>query len=149
MMENVHLTRVHNPQTLIHTIHYCLSIFLGRHSMPKEGSPARPIKLIILDSIGVIFWADLEQLKQSSAKFRMTERAAEMNQVADGLKVLADQYRLTVVVVNQVSDVMAPPSFSSELALPRPHNTIVGHPSQPGSLGSAAILFPLFPLSPA
>ncbi|WAQ81549.1 hypothetical protein PtA15_1A891 [Puccinia triticina] len=93
--------------------------------MPKEGSPARPIKLIILDSIGVIFRADLEQLKQSSAKFRMTERAAEMNQVADGLKVLADQYRLTVVVVNQVSDVMAPPSFSSELALPRPHNTIV------------------------
>ncbi|WAR58279.1 hypothetical protein PtB15_5B513 [Puccinia triticina] len=47
-----------------------------------------------------------------------------MNQVADGLKVLADQYRLIVVVVNQVSDVMAPPSSSSELALPRPHNTI-------------------------
>ncbi|POW04178.1 hypothetical protein PSTT_10584 [Puccinia striiformis] len=98
LMENVHLTRVLDPDSGT-TIN-------------------RRIRLIVLDSIGAIFRADLSSTSatttttmgkienNSNHKFRMTERAASINQVADGLKILADEYKLAVVVVNQVSDVI-------------------------------------------
>ncbi|PLW22338.1 hypothetical protein PCASD_06887 [Puccinia coronata f. sp. avenae] len=128
LMENVHLTRAHDPQALFHTIHYYLPGFLDRQNGPTAVGKM-PVRLIVLDSIGAIFRADLEPSKmmgnkesagnaQNNTKFRMTERAAEMNQVADGLKVLADHYRLAVVVVNQVSDVFV--DSASELTLSRP-----------------------------
>ncbi|KAA1103242.1 hypothetical protein PGT21_010891 [Puccinia graminis f. sp. tritici] len=158
LMENVHLTRVHDPQALIHTIHYYLPGFLGRQNESKGGSQ-RPIRLIVLDSIGAIFRTDLDPSRmstttmakehsQNNAKFRMTERAAEMNQVADGLKELGARYGLAVVVVNQVSDVMAASSSSSsELVLPRPVQKSVGrshgfaslHPSPLHSSGSTVV----------
>lgn len=124
LMTNVHLTRVHDPQALIHTIHYYLPGFLGRQNGPSSAGKA-PIRLMVLDSIGAIFRADLESSKMGKewanpqhAKFRMTERASEINQVADGLKVLAHHYGLAVVVVNQVSDVISDPAL--HLSLPRP-----------------------------
>ncbi|KNE96442.1 hypothetical protein PSTG_10273 [Puccinia striiformis f. sp. tritici PST-78] len=131
LMENFHLTRVLDPESLLSMVHYSLPIFLDRHNNPttttkSEGKqPNRRIRLIVLDSIGAIFRADLSSSStttttttmgkidnNSNHKFRMTERAALINQVADGLKILADKYKLAVVVVNQVSDVITHQSIA-------------------------------------
>ncbi|KAH9463229.1 hypothetical protein MJO28_008624 [Puccinia striiformis f. sp. tritici] len=128
LMENVHLTRVLDPDSLLSMVHYSLPIFLDRHNNPtitSEGQQStRRIRLIVLDSIGAIFRADLSSTSatttttmgkienNSNHKFRMTERAASINQVADGLKILADKYKLAVVVVNQVSDVITHQSIA-------------------------------------
>lgn len=129
-MENIHLLRAHDPQTLIHTIHYSLPAFLQQQNRIRvqDTQNSNPIKLIVLDSIAAIFRADLDQARSNEngiwkdTKLRMTERAAEMNQVADGLKFLADRYRLAVVIVNQVSDVMD--MTSSYLHAVRPTDAI-------------------------
>ncbi|MBW0491690.1 hypothetical protein O181_031405 [Austropuccinia psidii MF-1] len=112
-MDNVHLLRVQDSEVLIHTVHYSLPAFLSRQHEGNQHS--MPIKLIVLDSIAAVFRTELEPNRLRDNKARMTERATGMNQVADALKYLANQYQLAVVVINQVSNVVDTSSGTSQL----------------------------------
>ncbi|MBW0581854.1 hypothetical protein O181_121569, partial [Austropuccinia psidii MF-1] len=83
---------------------------------PTRGLPAFDAnKANRLDSIAAVFCTELEPNCLHDNKARMTERATGMNQVADALQYLANQYQLAVVVINQVSNVVDTSSGTSQL----------------------------------
>ncbi|POW00989.1 hypothetical protein PSTT_12738 [Puccinia striiformis] len=91
------------------------TIGLNVESLWKIGQQSnRRIRLIVLDSIGAIFRADLSshQPTTTTTMGKIEIISSLINQVADGLKILADKYKLAVVVVNQVSDVITHQSIA-------------------------------------
>lgn len=109
-LSNVYPTGASTSEDLIHAIHYQLPAFIARLSHPD--SSLRPVRLIVLDSIGALLRPCGMMSKASS-----TQRGSELNQIADGLKYLAYHHNLAVVVINQVSSVFQPIPDTDDVGL--------------------------------
>ncbi|EGG03630.1 uncharacterized protein MELLADRAFT_65484 [Melampsora larici-populina 98AG31] len=109
LMSNVYPNRISDTDGLIHAIHYQLPALIA--GLTDRTSTAKPVRLIVLDSIGALLRPD-----GNNTKGDWTRRASQLNQIADGLKHLACRYNLAAVVINQVSDVFDVPVRSTRLS---------------------------------
>ena len=91
-------------------------------SRSEEGNSKLPVRLLMIDSITALFRGDMLSTHKG-----LLERSRLLTSITDKLKALAVEYRLAVVVINQVSDVfyrpsvpIAPPSsfVASQSSLP-------------------------------
>ena len=133
LFDNIHTNLCKDIEALDHALSFALPAML-RSRQPSDTSPllgqrssfggARPIRILILDSIAALLRGDMA-FKSSSAG--LTERSRHLCIIADKLKALAVEFNLAVVVTNQVSDVFsrsaaATPSPSSSLTPSQSYN---------------------------
>lgn len=67
-----------------------------------EHPPGRPVRLIVLDSVANIF----RDLGDTPGVSELAERADLLFKISKILKSYADEYKLAVVIINQVTDVI-------------------------------------------
>ncbi|KAG0182800.1 hypothetical protein DFQ28_005274 [Apophysomyces sp. BC1034] len=110
--QSIHTMPVLDSQMQYRVLAYHLPVLLER---------CRDVRLIVLDSISASYRSEQKQL-QDNNKSRF-ERMEEICELGTKLKRLAHQYRVAVVVVNQVSDALSKPKTtdSNPLGLPPEH----------------------------
>lgn len=132
LLDNIHTSLCKDIEALDHALSFVLPALL-RSRQPSDTSPllgqrpsftgARPIRLLVLDSITALLRGDTAF---TSTSIGLTQRSRYLCIVTDRLKALALEYSLAVVVINQVSDVFArpqaTPSPSTSFALSQFYN---------------------------
>ena len=116
LLDNIHTRLCKDIDALDHALSFFLPPLLRSHrtsnTSPLLGhrptyTTARPIRLLILDSITALLRGDAAFASTSAG---LTQRSRHLCIVADKLKALALEFSLAVVVINQVSDVFARPT---------------------------------------
>lgn len=90
LKNNIHTIRIRSSEEQYQVLAYQLPVFLERQ---------RNIKVVLIDSISAIY--------RSEPTFERNkfDKMSEICELGSRLKKLADQYRVAIVAVNQVSDV--------------------------------------------
>ncbi|KAF9921774.1 DNA repair protein xrcc3 [Linnemannia zychae] len=130
--DNIYYESMADQETQLHIFNYQLPILVhdtysnqGEYSKEQNqdehagqhlyGLNKKPIKLIVIDSITNNFRSELSiestipDQAGTKDKFRSSilQRSADICEIGMRLRILADQYGLAVVCVNQVTDVIA------------------------------------------
>ncbi|WWC66935.1 uncharacterized protein I206_100842 [Kwoniella pini CBS 10737] len=108
LLDNILTNRIADVEALEHALNYAVPAILdSRLGDVNEKNGQLPIRLIILDSITALFRGSSNANQPPSAHnaISLAERSKHLCVIADILKSLAVKYDLTVLVINQVSDV--------------------------------------------
>ncbi|KAF9177057.1 DNA repair protein xrcc3 [Haplosporangium sp. Z 11] len=129
--QNIYFDDMPDQESQLQTLNYHLPILIDdSHQAQKsdgsvdsdqesENQPRKkPVKLIVIDSITNNFRSELtistssdqsgNQGSGSSFRESILQRSSELCEIGLRLRALADQYGLTVICVNQVTDVFQP-----------------------------------------
>ncbi|KAG0336776.1 DNA repair protein xrcc3 [Podila humilis] len=125
---NIHFDSMADQETQLHIFNYQLPVLIEREHLldsinDSEGVRRRPVRLVIIDSITNNFRSELtvpvgdstsgSHGAGTSLRTSMLQRSTDICEIGIRLRALADEYALTVVCVNQVTDVFKPESRSS------------------------------------
>ncbi|KAL9541302.1 hypothetical protein MBANPS3_009199 [Mucor bainieri] len=90
LKNNIHTIRIRTSEEQYNVLAYQLPAFLERHP---------DVRVVLIDSISAIYRSELASERN---KF---DKMSEICELGSRLKRMADQYRVAIVAVNQVSDV--------------------------------------------
>ena len=124
LLDNIHTNLCKDIDALDHALSFVLPALLRSrhppsispllgHRIPPSSTHPAPIRLLIIDSITALLRGETAF---SSTAAGLTQRSRHLCFVADKLKALAVEFRLAVVVVNQVSDVFTRPTAATPSA---------------------------------
>lgn len=140
--DNIYFDSLADQETQLHIFNYQLPILIhdshvtqeydevgstqDEEQAPSEGEEMamqrkkKPVKLIIIDSITNNFRSELDvsagmEHQENNQGFRSSilQRSADIYEIGLRLRSLADQFGMTVVCVNQVTDVFGPETTST------------------------------------
>ncbi|KAK6905098.1 hypothetical protein I203_105917 [Kwoniella mangroviensis CBS 8507] len=113
LLDNILTNRVGDVDALEHALNYAVPAILESRLNPNSSTSNQlPIRLIILDSITALLRGGSSDYERPTAPnaLSLTERSKHLCIVADVLKALAVKYDLSILVINQVSDVFQKPT---------------------------------------
>ncbi|KAF9355763.1 DNA repair protein xrcc3 [Mortierella sp. AD094] len=170
--DNIYFDSMADQETQLHIFNYQLPILIHdshvyeesvERELSQQGEPAedeetlrrpkkKPVKLIIIDSITNNFRSELvastaadqtgHQGSNSGFRSSILQRSADICEIGLRLRTLADQYGLTVICVNQVTDVFGPemqPLFSGSSSGSRSETSIFYSLTDPMKLKKPAL----------
>ncbi|WVW81684.1 hypothetical protein I302_103679 [Kwoniella bestiolae CBS 10118] len=118
LLDNILTNRVGDVDALEHALNYAIPAILESRLDPNTSTNHQlPIRLIILDSITALFRGGTNDHERPTAPnaLSLAERSKHLCIVADALKAIAVKYDLSILIINQVSDVFqrsTPVSYS-------------------------------------